>query len=255
MKQSIPLDVVMTATLRPALIDLTLASFYKNLLGQSERVRLIINIDPVGDDDCHPEDILNICRRHSSDIIHRSPERPSFSGAVKWCWEQVETDFFLHLEDDWLLRKPVSLKAAINLLIPDPDIATVRFNRLTNPGEEPVASPGFSLNPSIIRKKFIDEALPFFSRDLDPEKQFCALAGERERVLSHWKFACYGKANESPYVIDTGRKWRKFMNLGKWRHDGGDITWQSRELTRFRFAHYLRYKALIWYWKRLIAGH
>jgi hypothetical protein len=149
------------------------------------------------------------------------------------------------------LKKPVSLKETVELFREDNDIASIRFNRHTNTAEDPVPSPSFSLNPSIIRKQFINEALPFFSCDLDPEKQFCVLEGEKERVLSHWKFICYGAANDSPYVIDTGRKWRKFMNYGKWHHAGGNMTWQNRQLTRFRFAHYLRYKALIWYWRHV----
>ena len=240
----------MTATLRPELIDLTLRSFFNHLLRQANEVRLIINIDPVGDRRCTADDILKLCRRYVQNLVHRRPEQPSFSRAVKWGWEQVETEYFLHLEDDWLLRRPASLAAALALLARDPDLASVRFNRAANPDETPVSSPGFSLNPSIIRRRFIDEALPFFSCELDPEKQFCSMEGEKERRLSHWSFACYGLANEPAYVIDTGRGWRKFMNLGKWRPDGGHLTWQARQLTRFKFAHYLRYRALIWYWKR-----
>jgi hypothetical protein len=155
------------------------------------------------------------------------------------------------LEDDWLLQKPVSLKEAVDLFRQDNDIASIRFNRLTNSAVHPVSSPSFSLNPSIIRKQFIDEALPFFSCNLDPEKQFCVMEGEKEKALSHWKFLCYGAAGESPYLIDTGRKWRKFMNYGKWNNNDGNFTWQSKRMTRFRFAHYLRYKALIWYWRFL----
>lgn len=244
----------MTATFRPELLELTLTSFFKNLLGQVNDVRLIVNIDPVGDDGCSADDILKICRRYFVDIVFRCPEQPAFSSAVNWCWRQVETEFFLHLEDDWLLKKPVSLKTALDLFNQDRDVASVRFNRSANSEGSPVSSPGFSLNPSIIRKKFIDEALPFFSCDIDPEKQFSILDGEKEEILSHWKFICYGAANESLYVIDTGRRWRKFMNLGKWRQDGGEITWQSRQMTRFRFAHYLKYKAQILYWKYFAVG-
>jgi hypothetical protein len=243
------LDVVMTATLRPELIEITLTSFFNNLLRQLNEVRLIINIDPVGDRRCTADDILKICRRYTGQIVSRCPAHPSFSRAVQWGWEQVETEFFLHLEDDWLLSRRAAIDAALELLATDPDVASVRFNRSTNSGQTPVRSPGFSLNPSIIRRAFIDEALPFFSCDLDPEKQFCALDGEKAERLSHWRFVCYGSANEPPYVIDTGRGWRKFMNLGKWRQDGGSVTWQQRQLTRFAFAHYLKHKAMIWYWK------
>src|SRR5262245_25846729 len=71
------LDVVMTATLRPELIDLTLVSFFRNLFRQLNGIRLIINIDPIGDRHCTAADILKICGRYADEVVHRCPQEPS----------------------------------------------------------------------------------------------------------------------------------------------------------------------------------
>ena len=43
------IDVVMTATVRPDVLELTLFSFFRHFLFQFARTRLIINIDPIGE--------------------------------------------------------------------------------------------------------------------------------------------------------------------------------------------------------------
>src|SRR5438105_4658591 len=126
------IDVVMTATLRPEVIDLTLFSFSKNFFAQLDDLRLIINIDPIGESQCQSKDIVEICRRYFGNVIYRSPDQPSFSRAVKWCWEQVEAGLFLHLEDDWLLTKFVPLERVLSRFEQDKDLASLRFNRAAN---------------------------------------------------------------------------------------------------------------------------
>jgi hypothetical protein len=76
--------VVITATLRPEILDLTLTSFLKKFLAQISTTLLIINIDPVGDATCCADDVLAVCRRYFSQIVHRAPEQSSFSAALKW---------------------------------------------------------------------------------------------------------------------------------------------------------------------------
>jgi len=84
------IDVVVTATLRPEILNLTLQSFYTRFLRQFKQSRLIINIDPIGDKRYGPDNILKICRQYFKEVIYRCPPKPSFSDAVKWGWEQVE---------------------------------------------------------------------------------------------------------------------------------------------------------------------
>lgn len=241
----------MTATLRPEVISLTLASFSRYFLNQFEKVRVIINIDPIGTPGCGPDDVLSVVRKYFDDVVYRCPTTPSFSRAVKWCWENVESDVFFHLEDDWLLTRKVDFKQIDEILNSDPHIASVRLNKFSNLPTSKTWTL-FSLNPSIIKRSFIAEALPLFDDDLDPESQFYKLSGRRQEVLSHWTFSCYGRLGDPPYIIDTGRGWRTYNQLGKWRSGEGPITWEDRIMTHKRWLQYLKYKLQCLHWRTII---
>ena len=109
-KESI--DVVEISTLRPKLLNLTLASFQKHFLNQFGKCRIILNIDPVGEENSSQDEILELVNRYSDNVIACTPKTGNFSLAVRWAWSQVESPYFLHLEDDWFLKKRV-LKGAI----------------------------------------------------------------------------------------------------------------------------------------------
>jgi len=113
------LDIVMTATIRPEVVDLTLKSFFNKFLNQFEKVRLIINIDPIGDEQYNSNDVLNVCYKYIDDVVYNTPNKASFPKAVKWCWEQVQSEYFLHLEDDWLLKKPIDKDILFNIFEDD----------------------------------------------------------------------------------------------------------------------------------------
>ena len=61
-KNKIKLDVVIIATLRPEILDITLNTFYHRLLNNFN-CRLIVNIDPIGDQDCNYKDIIRVCKK------------------------------------------------------------------------------------------------------------------------------------------------------------------------------------------------
>lgn len=246
------IDVVITATLRPEVLDLTLHSFSRNLLRQPDKVRVILNVDPIGDMTRSQDEVVRTCKRYFPIVIARTPPEPSFSKAVKWCWEQVQTDMFLHLEDDWLLKRPIDLDQIVAAFEQDRNIASVRLNRDSNPARDPVWSPYFSLNPSFIRKEFVTEALPFFLTTCDPEKQFCELDGEKKRMLGHWKYLCYGVPNEPPLVIDIGRSWLQYNHYGKWKKGAAVIAWERRISTHHELYYRLRYQLLRAYWKHYV---
>lgn len=245
------IDVVVTATIRPEVMRLTLASFSRYFLNQFKNVRIIINVDPVGTLGRTAEEVLSIVREYFDDVVYRCPVTPSFSNAVRWCWENVESEVFFHLEDDWLLTRKVRFEVIKESLNSDPDIASVRFNKFSN---SPTSKTWtlFSLNPSIIRRSFISEALPLFDDSLDPESQFYKLDGRRQEVLSHWTFSCYGKPGDPPYIIDTGLTWRTYHQLGKWRSGDGPVTWQSRTMTHKRWLHMIKYKLHRLHWRSII---
>jgi len=213
-------DVVVISTLRTELLNLTLASFKKHFLNQFGNYRIILNVDPVGEENCSQGSILKLVKRYSDDVIACTPKTGNFSQAVFWAWSQVESPYFLHLEDDWFLKKKVLKDDVFKQLELDGKLAGIRLNLSRNPSERPLSSNGLSLNPSIFRTSVIKSLLKEFDIAKDPEKQF-----RNNESLKMQNFVYYGKPNENSYVVDTGKKWRKSLGLAKWDITSTDVSW------------------------------
>lgn len=238
------LDVVFVGCVRPSILELTIRSFKHNMLDK-HNVRLIVNIDPVGEEKFNQNDILAICEKYFKDITFRTPDRASFSDAVRWCWSQVQSEYFLHLEDDWCLNKKVNLNGLIDVIKKN-KLDGLRLNLRRNSSSADsfgcVESDGFSLNPTIFRTVFIKSLIPIFDTTKDPEKQFRNLRNSDIRI-------CYvGKPGESAYVIDTGKKWRKYMGFGKWTASSNQITWLEKQRNLAKHYYFLKYLFFLLIW-------
>lgn len=243
------IDVVVTATLRPEILNLTLKSFNNKFLKQFKHKRLIINIDPIGDESKSVQDILNICEKYFDNITYNSPSTPSFPKAVKWCWEQVESEYFLHLEDDWLLKKQINKNILFETLKKNKNIMSIRFylsrnSKMSTLGNQYCFSNTFSLNPSLVKLSFVQKLLIRFDTALDPEKQFNDIKNSE-----YQKFLLYGTKNDGYFTIDIGKKWRKLKKFNK-----PDISlsknksWAKENLKSFSLRNYLNYKIHMRYW-------
>lgn len=219
------LEIVFISTIRPELANLTLKSFRHFFFRQVDQVRLIANIDPAGDPNYVQKDVIRVLSKYSNNLIVRTPESANFSQAVKWGWEQVTTPFFLHLEDDWFLGKKVCYDKILSEFQGDANLGAVRLNLSRNPRNKDMNSDGFSLNPSIFRTELIKELLKQFDIKKDPEKQF-RNNYTTTAINFHTKY--YGASGEGAFVTDTGKKWRKANNYGKWNNEDSKIIW-SRE--------------------------
>ncbi len=243
------IDVAITATIRPEVLELTLFSFYKHFLHKFQETRLIVNVDPLGMEDYQAADVVDVCRRYSPQVVSRCPAQASFASAVKWCWEQVESTAFLHLEDDRLLKKPIRLEEVVTRLAASDDVASVRFNLARNPASDPPVSSGLSLNPSVFRRAFIDQALPLFSCEKDPEKQF-----RNFTPLAHWKFFYHGAPGEPACVIDIGKKWRRLHDFQKWQPGSPVVSWQKQAspASARKLFYRLKYRFFMFYWRYIV---
>lgn len=92
-------------------------------------------------------------------------------------------DIWLHLEDDWVLPKPLDLRPSVKLLIEDPGVGMVRLGRLT-PGMKAESYSGggyvwwklirnsdtylFSGNASLRHRRFHDAYGPYPDKKLTP---------------------------------------------------------------------------------------
>ncbi|THB75071.1 MAG: hypothetical protein D6B28_00950 [Gammaproteobacteria bacterium] len=245
------IDVVFIGVVRPKIIRITLNSFKKKLL-KNYNVRLIANIDPSGETDKYSqEDIIGICKEFFDNVVYRTPKEPSFSKAVKWGWEQVNSDIFFHLEDDWCLKRRVNI-SKVEDAFKHKKIVSMRLNLTSNSKFQTTDftySDCLSLNPSFLRTAYIKELIERFNNEKDPEKQFresCAT-----KAYPNPKFIYYGEPTDSAIVIDTGKKWRKSNALTKWDLSNmKTVTWRhENQKNRLKTLYYrIKYSAFIYYW-------
>ena len=229
------IDITMTATRRPEIIEQTLSSFEKNLF-EGHDAELILNIDPVGPG--NPLDVLELAGRHFPVKALRTPREASFPKAFQWAWSMAEAQYVFHLEDDWLLTRPVDLRKLMAIL-EIKKIASVRLpafpagpetmknwnkvfmwtGRYYAPpeGEEWL---GFCGHPSLIRGRFVQECAHLIDTSLNPEKQFHSGNPSLNEEFRKWKYVVYGEpANPPapPLVVDIGRGW---IEKSGWRKAG-----------------------------------
>lgn len=229
------IDITMTATLRPTILNETLDSYCKGLFKDRERYRLIINIDPVGEQ-CKAKDIIKICNKYFTDVVWNVPEKPSFPDAVIWVWKQInpKTKYVFHLEDDWLLGRDIDIDDMIRILEKHPTFAYLRLlkYRIPNVGRLHLframyhySQEGFfissnrenqfGLNPCLIKAEFLRKALPNMVSTLNPEKQFRYSNKYMRDLLMQWEYPIYGKPGWGITAIDNGWKWRKKLGINK----------------------------------------
>ena len=236
------LDVTMTATLRPEIVDQTLTSFRSNLFGSTD-IRLIINIDPVGDD-VSPADVSAVAREHFGDFVTvRYAAEPSFPTALRWCWEQVTTPYFFNLEDDWTLLAKLDIVNMITVLEACPWLALLRLPkgpastthcRQSSSHKEPyyvwngsyfecphgrIKRNSYYGSPSLIRTNWARDVLPLMHAGASPEKQTMRLHRKREPTMWWWEYGVYTAPNTPQTILDTGTPWRHERGIRKNSYD------------------------------------
>jgi|WetSurSiteA1Bulk_404760.scaffolds.fasta_scaffold00135_6 hypothetical protein len=232
-------DVTITATLRPEILSRTLDSFFNNVFYDVD-VRAIINIDLIGEEGKLGETIKVVEKYFGDSFLLRTSEEASFPKAVIWCWGNSTSTYVFHLEEDWICLKKVSIPKMISILDNNKNLACLRlckFPLRTNLfGCKYTVSKNkdfliarirdhqFGLNPVLIKRSFVLEALKFLSPLKDPEKQFRPESNNKlfRNVVTKWDYGIIGKVNESPYVEDIGRKWMKENNFIK-----NGVTWKK----------------------------
>lgn len=198
------IDIVTTGLIRPELLDLTYKSFL-NGISNLPPVRIIINIDPLGGS-CANQSI-EVVKKYCNNPIIRTPSTPSFMEAIKWCWSQVESDYFIHLEDDWILNKRVDFNDWRNSLNKD-DIAQSVL--LMKKPEQYI----YSFRPHLA-KSSVCKLVADLPEKGNPEKEIARLVTQYGlRSVTYGGAYC---------ITDTGRKWAKHLGLIK--QDQGIGSW------------------------------
>ncbi len=224
-----PIDVTITACRRPALIARTLESFSKHFFSVVPPGTAYVNIDPLWGDELAGAGVEALCKEYFEHVVVRQPNTPSFGAAVKWLWAQPRTEWFLHLEDDWVMKRPISEKR-IQELIGRPSLGQIRLVA----GEHPLRRPfkarrvAFTTSPSLVRRPYAIIASNHMNPDLDPEKQYSRKinkAGINE--LSRYELLFYSSRWTFPLLIDIGRDWRERRAIRKELTADGKSVWTS----------------------------
>lgn len=229
------LDITIIATIRADILRMTLASFANKFLHQFD-CRAIINVDPAGETDRNNQmDMVDICREYFADVVYRTPKQPSFSDAVKWVWQQVETEFFFHLEDDWILKESVTAEQMFRYFN-DENVVSVTLNKyavhkaLHDDEEYFIAEyydpqhiylKSISLNPSVFRSQYTKDIVHHLDTAQDPEIQFI----DNNTTALYPSPLFLWRVSQKPIIIDTGTKWRKANSIRKAMGDGITTEW------------------------------
>ena len=228
------IDITTTATIRPELIDSTFKSFTENMFTKSSNVRLIINIDPIGDDNCTSDDVLNVCKKYFSNIIVNTPETPSFARAVIWCWSNTISETVFHLEEDWKLLNHVNIGNLISIINSCRNLVSLRLSKevLENipyvvREKEYMIVPRLSLNPTLFKGSFVRDISKLMTTEKNPEKQLRdSDKTERGLYLKNVKHSVYiPKKGSNCIVEDIGRDW---MKNSKFEKDCGFTAWKLK---------------------------
>jgi len=250
MKHTNNIDITMTAVLRPDVICKTLESFTSNLLYEKNiKYRLIINVDNVGEN-ILPKQIRKICEEYFSEIKFNFSENPSFTKAVMWCWDNAESDFVFHLEDDWIIKRKTSMNDIIRIMNDNNDLACIHLMRhdingktkqlfgteyeySDNAGIFISKRPfGFSLNPVVIRLDFLKKIRSAMVDNKNPEKQIRVKNKKMNKTMNEWRYGIYASYGDKAFVYGkNGLVWRKKNGLIKppdkhficWEKENNDV--------------------------------
>ena len=224
------IDITMTATIRPDIVNKTLESFCKNMFSDRDRYNLILNVDPIGEETLR-KNVYKVARKYFNSIILNYPSTPGFTKAVIWCWSQTSSNYVFHLEDDWELLIPIDIDAMIKILDSNPTLVSLRLNKQKTGKNILYKKNGFlpypkiSLNPTLFNGRFIQRIHPLMDVNLNPEKQLRVNNTPRGKYLSKFTHGIYTRESVRQIVKDIGREW---MNKSRYTKKIGFMNWENK---------------------------
>ena len=224
------IDICMTATIRPLILNETLRSFTQNMLTDTTNCRLIINIDPIGEN-VKRKVIIKTAKKYFKNIVFNCPPTPGFTKAVIWCFSQVTGDWVLHLEDDWKLLKPMNIDTMIGMLDKYPQLVSLRLDKENHRRNKHgirygfVYHPKISLNPTLFKGDFIKNVWKLMYENKNPEKQLRKNKSPLGKYIAKYTHGIYVKDGFGKIVDDIGRTW---MSKSKYTKRTGFMHWENK---------------------------
>ncbi len=208
---------------RRGYLERTLASFDENLAG-SFRFQIL------SDDSADPAFAAALDAKwgHRFHIIDHHPERLGFCASIARTWELIPSDnyYVFHLEDDFLLLRPVRLEDMSLVFFQNPRLMEITFLRQPSGRIETEAGGIWQCQPAEYLERhlitpdgrdiaWLEHSLPLWNtnpslypRSLTlngfPEPPFCERQfGLRGRDLG-WRLAYWGTKHDAPLVEHIG---------------------------------------------------
>ncbi|HRR48549.1 MAG TPA: hypothetical protein P5293_01025 [Bacteroidales bacterium] len=229
LKPDNPIDICIMAVRRPELLDTLLKSFKEKMNLNNNRI--IINVDPVGEN-IPSERVIDIVYKYFNEVTYRLSDEANFTKAIKWCWSNVKTEYFLSLEDDWELLTEINLPSMMKIMKDNKNLAqlSLRWEKWKKRYErkaEYFAQPMFIGHPSLMRKSYIEYVLPLLVDNKNVEVQLKA-------INTLFEFGQYTGSEEFVGNLrDHGREWREshgFIKTGPEKSDF--ILWKERAIEK-----------------------
>lgn len=199
-----------TAMARPELIERTYGSFKENMSGIDwGSTTLFVNIEPLPDANA-VNSVIEVCKQFFGRVVTRTPKEANFTKALSWCWNQVNTDYVLHLEDDWVLTSKIEFKDLLKLFVNDKTKQVVLR-------AYPYEYDKMCLSPSVIRGSWVKRFE--FDFNLNPEVQ----------LRKSWVRPEYINVPHNNIVVkDIGRKWIESSDYKKPGHKASFTSWEKK---------------------------
>lgn len=261
------IDITVTAALRPDLIEETAASVERFLVRDNEgqyHFRVILNIDPAGEEGVTQDEVEAVYRSFFDDIVVFKPEEASFPLAVQRVWNAVTADIAFHAEDSKLLLRSVPLERATSAFENRDRLACFALRALKKPHRAPHSvqhderhdmdvteffHKAVTLQPSFFSRAYVHDMAGFMRPGLSPEKAIKGfdevmeedLAKQIHAVAHQYEFASVSRSDVAAgaYYENVGRSWRLKHKLTKPVGTGMGTTW-SRHRSILPNEKYLR---------------
>lgn len=235
------IDITTAATLRPEILERTYWSFTTRLF-KNYPCRLFLNVDPVGDDHT-ADDVVAVAKKYFDVADVRVAEKPGFPEALIWLYNQVESDLFFNLEDDWELMADMNFGDMMKPFHVFPDLALLRFvKRWSTDYRAAIYDDGHKIGvwngyyyehsfnrysgmPSLIRKEFIKEFVKHMKPGLNHERLSAKLTREEHPAVAKWKYGAFSRPGLPVCVRNIGVRWRNQRKLIK-RWHGPNWEWE-----------------------------
>ncbi len=216
LKKSEKFEFTTTACVRPELLSRTYQSLNKSIVDFDTRKsgKLYINIDPVPVED--PELIkkeLKVANRYFSEVCYNVGERGgSFPKAAKWVFAQPETDYFFHVEDDWIFDGVIPIQEYIRKMEEDKREDILQCVTYQNGGGNRVHFPPSIFKTVTLSKLLNKHPIP---KNKNPEEHIIKL--KKELGLNYNVTSHRGVDRE-----DLGREWADKRGI-KRNFDGNSL--------------------------------